>query len=74
MGQLEQITLVEQIHLQRAAVEELVNRLWAKGRDPVDPLEVTQDVDLFLGDHAAVADQDETLQTELLSDFGELRQ
>src|SRR3972149_1735161 len=66
VGQLEQVTLVEESELQGASLQELANRLGAKRRDPVDAVELSQRVDLLLGDHAAVADQHKAGEAGLL--------
>jgi len=74
MRQLEQVSFVEQPHLDRTCLYELLDCLRAQRCNPVDTVQLLQCVYLLLADHPAVAHQHEPLYTEVLSDLLYLRQ
>src|SRR3989339_301039 len=69
VGQLEQIALVKEPELKGAPGQELANRLGTARGNPVDAVDLAERIDLLLGDHAAVANQHEALDTERLADL-----
>ena len=73
VGKLEQIALVEQVHLDRPGLHELANRPALERRDPRRPRTFAQDIDLLLGDHPAVPDQDHRFQRKILLQLIDLR-
>ena len=70
IGQLEQVALIEQAHLQRAALQQCPNRSRLEGGDPVDVLDVAQGLDLRLADHPALPDQHHAVEPEVLTELG----
>src|SRR5205823_10116371 len=62
--ELEQVALVEQVHLQRAALEQGADLAALERGDPAEVL-TTQLLDRGLADHAAVADHHDVAQAEL---------
>ena len=74
MRQLEQVAFVEQSHLHLPGWDQFLDRLRTEGCDPVDPVDLTQGVDLLLGDHPPIADQNDALHAKVAShllDLGE---
>lgn len=69
MGQLEEIALIEQIHLDRAGIDELADGAALQRRDPVHAVTLLQGLDLFLGDHPAIAHHNDRLQGKALFEF-----
>ena len=65
MRQLEQVAFVEQSHLHLPGWDQFLDRLRTEGCDPVDPVDLTQGVDLLLGDHPPIADQNDALHATL---------
>ncbi len=60
------IALVEQRHLQGAAVAQRSDRRGAQGGDPVEPGSFEVRGDARLGNHAAVTNQDDMVEAEAL--------
>ncbi|MGK0184492.1 MAG: hypothetical protein ACI9R3_000264 [Verrucomicrobiales bacterium] len=65
--------MVEEIHLDRATVDELLDGLGAQRPNPIDSFDVSDRVDLLLGQHSPVSNQDEAFDPELLLHLGDLR-
>lgn len=74
MGQLEQVALIEQAHLQDTAVQQFPDPPGLQGTDPVHPLDVLERIDLLLGDHSPIAHQHEVLDPEGILDLRDLFQ
>jgi hypothetical protein len=66
------VAFVEQRHLESAALEQAADRRGAQRRDPVEPGRREILPDAGLGDHAAIADQDDMVEAEALLQFGDL--
>ena len=66
------VAVVEQRHLERAALEQGADRRGAQRGDPVEPGRLDVLVDARLGDHAPVADQDDMVEAEALLQLGDL--
>ena len=74
MQDLEQVDVVEAPRLQPPRADQLLDRGALQRGDPVDAAELAQLVDPRLGDHAAVADDGQALETELRAQALDLRQ
>ena len=71
-GDAGHVAVIKQRHLQRAAVEQRLDRRGAQGGNPVEPGRFDVLGDPRLGDHAAVANQDDMVETEALLQLGHL--
>ena len=71
-GDAGHVAVIEQRHLQCAAVEQRLDCRGAQGGDPVEPGRLDVLADPRLGDHAAVTDQDDVVETEALLQLGHL--
>ena len=60
------VALVEQRELQSAALDQAADRRRSQGSDPIEPARAQLGVDAGMGDHAAIADQDDMAQGEAL--------
>ena len=65
-GDASHVAVIEQRHLQGAAVAQRLDCRGAKGSNPVEPGRFDILADPRLGDRAAVADQDDMVETEAL--------
>ena len=72
MREFEEVAFIKQPPLNRAPLNQLVDRPWAQSTNPATPLEIAQSLDLFLGDHPAITDQHELLDTELNTNLVDL--
>jgi H+-transporting ATPase len=66
VGQLEEVTLVEEPHLELAPGEQVAHRARLEGRDPVHAVEGSQGGDLRLRDHPPVPHHHELLNPKPL--------
>jgi len=66
------IAVIKQRHLQGATVEQRLDRRGAQGGNPVEPGRLDILADPRLGDHAAVANQDDVVESEALLQLGHL--
>jgi hypothetical protein len=65
-GNAGHVAVIKQRHLQRAAVEQCLDRRGAQGGNPVEPGRFEVLGDPGLGDHASVTDQDDVVESEAL--------
>ena len=74
MGDAEQVALIEQRELNRAALEQPRDGRRAQGADPVNTFEWLEVLaQACLGQHAAIADDDKALEREALAQLAQLR-
>jgi hypothetical protein len=71
-GDAGHVAVIEQRHLQGAAVEQRLDGRGAQGGNPVEPGRFEVLGDPRLGDHAAVTDQDDMVESEALLQLGHL--
>ena len=71
-GDAGHVALVEQRELQRAALQQRLDRRGAQRGDPVEAGALDVLGDARLGDHAAVADQDDMVEVEALLELVDL--
>jgi hypothetical protein len=71
-GDAGHVAVIKQRHLQGAAVEQCLDCRGAQGGDPVETGRLEIPADPRLGDHAAVANQDDMVETKALLQLGNL--
>ena len=71
-GDASHVAVIKQRHLQSAALEQRLDCRGAQGGDPVEPGRFEILGDPRLGDHAAVANQDDMVESEALLQLGHL--
>ena len=71
-GNAGHVAVIKQRHLRGAAVEQCLDGRGAQGGNPVEPGRFEIFGDARLGDHAAVANQDDMVESEALLQLGHL--
>src|ERR1700692_4067556 len=66
-AQLEQIALIEQVHLKMPLLEQRTDRCALERRDPADAVGLAHLVDGLLRDHTPIANHDHALNAEVLA-------
>ena len=62
--ELEEIPFIEEPQLQRAGLDEAADLAALQGGDPRQPVDVLELTDRLVRDHAAIPDENDTLETE----------